>query len=308
MLAFSRLLWVPGGLFATALLASYAFHVLRETGTGRDDVPGFQEFDHPGEFMAALYRAGLGLVLVAVPWVLYDAARVLLGFGTAHGPSASDPLGIVAIAAGLAWSPIALVITGVGSPLRSIIDPFHAARVAWRVGPGLWLVVAPFWLAAGGWFALGSLAEWLTEATNVWILPGVVLEPVRVALAMIAARALGLLVRAHGADVGWGDADEWTDPALGGTRPLEAAPFVGSQDAPAPPPMEPIELPEESFAPREEFREYQPGADVVALELPEEARRIVRVPEAPTRPPTVSDDLVSEDDFLDGLGLGAKKP
>lgn len=173
-----------------------------------------------------------------------DAAAATTLDDPAPKPASRSPLvPILLVVLGALIVPMSLIASALQTPLLVTVNPAVMIGYALKLG-------RDYLLLAG--FCLGAAAAALVLRTGVQLVVGggflsrLPANLVTLAAAFVAFRAIGLLVRSRGDDLGYGHADFYLVRVLG-----EATPRYGVREAspvePAPPPALPIS-PAEAFA------------------------------------------------------------
>ena len=282
-LLFSLATLLRAGGLVRGLLLAYCFHLTRWTALGHDDVPGAADFRGFFEdVVGPLTRFVLATVWVTAPLVI-----LLWGF---HTP-ASPIVIAVFVLAGLALVPISFLASAIDTPLRHVINPLLLGAYAVKLGAD-YLGLLAFCAVAGGLhFALSVASGYLSNNFLVHLF----VNCAQLVFPFAFFRALGLLLRARGDDLGWGRPEDYLVPVLGehvkpeaghlvsmpgralglaATAALaderavatggghhldqgEVLPIEMNEPAPRRPALEPVELPDDE----------QPGASQAPLEL-----------------------------------------
>lgn len=279
-----HLMGAPGRMFSGVLVIGWLFRCADETGRGRREIPGMHDAEDFFSLARAAQHATLPFFIGAGPWLVWSGLRNALGFGPSH---AADPIGWLAIAVGALWTPLALVLVVVGSSYASVMNPAHIWRAGRTFSGDLTRIAVPFWACVAAFLGLGLAADAVTDATNIFVLPHLVIAPARLYLALVGARVLGTLLYARGGELGYGRIEDWTDPALGTLEPLETRQIVESTEAVAPAPVEPIELPE---LPKPVFHRASAAPEIA---------------QTPAHEP--ADDLMPEEEFMRLVDAGTKR-
>lgn len=244
MAAFGIALYAIGAVglhrFASALLVSYLFLVVRVSALGKHDVPDADDFTHVADLAATLGKAVLAFVLSVVPAAAYVFVAEKVNPQGWFGHF-DEPLLWVALLLGLLWTPVAMMFAAIQSPIATIVNPLSALQVVRVLRVDYVLLLAVFW----GLMLVSQVVDVFGAvfAANlpVPILGGVIARSVGMYVPLVGARAVGLLLYARGPEFGYGQADENLEPALGDELPpLESA--TGRRPPPpvaAAPPLEP---------------------------------------------------------------------
>ena len=198
---------IGGGGIARGLLVAYLFHITRWTSLGNEEIPGANEFRG---FFEDVVASGTRLFLATI-WVTAPVVLMLWA-----GETPAEPLFIVVAATlGLAIVPISLLASAVATPLRQILNPLVLGGYAWKLGSDYLL------LLVFGAFAL--LVQYVLTGARGALeggrVVGLLFSIVEMALPFAFFRALGLLLRARGDDLGYGPERDYLDPVLGQAKP-----------------------------------------------------------------------------------------
>jgi tetratricopeptide (TPR) repeat protein len=246
-------LWIIGtgalGTFlAEGLVLAILFHVTTSTARGEDT------FHAPGDFrgffediLGPIFRAAFASIWAFGPVVAYVLFRRGNFFRNGDllqptGPEAAVVL--LLLLAGTFLFPMALLAGAVGAPLRYLLNPLVVIGYALKLGRD-YVLVAVFALAISLFeSALLSLLLWVDRAVAI---PGVVQYTILLYPPLMLFRALGLLVRARGDELGYGGEEQYLVPVLDELQPepqQEAPAEIAA--SPAPPVPAEIELPHET--------------------------------------------------------------
>ena len=200
--------YINAAIFARGLLLAYLFHVTRTSALGHEDYPGAADF-------RGLFEDILGplcrLVLATV-WV--TAPLIILSWGL-RGPAPWPIIALVCLL-GFALVPISMLASAIGTPFSTVVNPLALGAYALKLGRDyLWLV--GFSAATGGLYV-----GWLAFADH-YLADTFIVRVLVSAAALIVPfaffRALGLLLRARGDDLGWGRREDYLVNVLGEVRP-----------------------------------------------------------------------------------------
>jgi hypothetical protein len=195
-----------GGI-ARGLLVAYLFHVTRWTSLGHQEIPGAHEFRG---FFEDVVAPGTRLFLATI-WV--TAPVILLLWA---GETPADVLFVVVAATlGLTIVPISLLASSVATPLAQILNPLVLGGYAWRLGGDYLLLLVFCGFALLVQFILVGIGRALSASTGM----GVFISIAEMWLPFALFRALGLLLRARGDDLGYGSERDYQDPVLGAAAP-----------------------------------------------------------------------------------------
>lgn len=171
-----------------------------------------------------------------------EAARIAAG--EPPPPPARGPLvPVLLVLLGVLVVPISLIASSLNTPLVVTMNPVVLVGYALRLGRDYLLLVA---------FCLGAAATALLLRSAAQLVAGGILSRLpanlmTLVVAFVAFRAIGLLVRARGADLGYGHEDFYLVPVLGDAEPRyvvpearaaepETVPPQAAQESPAPDP------------------------------------------------------------------------
>jgi hypothetical protein len=131
--------------------------------------------------------------------------------------------------------PISLIASALNTPLLVTVNPVVLVSYAVKLGRDYLLLVAFCICAAAATLALRTAVHLIAGAGFLSRLPNNVLT---LAVAFVAFRGIGLLVRARGDDLGYGHEEFYLVPVLGDAQPRhvvrEAKPVVEPEAAPPP--------------------------------------------------------------------------
>ena len=214
-LACALVLWIfglaglLGGLFGMGIALAVCFHVTTSTARGQDelrdagDFRGFFE-DVLGPVFRALF-AGIWIYGPIAIWFIRT------------GDLPPMWLGLIMLAFGVFFFPMALLAGAIGAPIRHLLNPLVVMGYPLRLG-------RDYALLAG--FALCvSLTDSLLLRTMEVVdagalhLPTVLQDLVLLLPALMLFRAMGLLVRVRGDELGYGGESAYLVPVLGALRP-----------------------------------------------------------------------------------------
>jgi len=227
----SRWLGTMASFIANGVILAYLFHVTRYTARGHDDFPGADDFrGYFEDVVAPMFRLTMATIWVWAP------ALALIATDNA------SPLAIVALCTlGVLLVPISLLASAVGTPVIHAANPLVLGAYAIRLGVDYFYLLIFCVVATSLAIGFTALAD---QVFLLQLFGSIILMIVPFAF----FRALGLLLRARGDDLGYGAAEEYLVPVLGQRKPeagiVEALP-VPAQPAPAGPPQ-PLEIPAEA--------------------------------------------------------------
>jgi len=208
-------LWLLGlagllaGLFGMGIALAALFHVTSTTARGEDelhdagDFRGFFE-DVLGPVFRALF-AGL--------WI-YGPIEVYFFW---HGDLPPMWLGIVMLAFGVFLFPMALLAGAVGAPIQQLLNPLVIIGYPIRLGRD-YALLSGFALCVS---LCNSLLLKVMEAVDASVLrvPNVLQYTLLLMPALMLFRAMGMLVRVRGDELGYGGESAYLVPVLGKLRP-----------------------------------------------------------------------------------------
>ena len=148
------------------------------------------------------------------------------------------PIALVLL--GVAIAPMSLLASALKTPLSIAANPIVLIGYAAKLGKDYALLV--------GFCLVIVVLGWLTGIVghlgfSAPLLGSALTSFEKLALAFVAFRGIGLLVRARGAELGYGGEEAYMVPALGETQPRGTLPPPAPrEEAPPRPPPEPIEL------------------------------------------------------------------
>ena len=212
--ACAAVLWLFGmagllaGYFGWGIVLAVCFHVTRMTARGEDELRDAGDFQGFWEnVVGPIFRASLAGLWAYGPLLAFAWARRTIDF---HGGDLA--VAILLLAAGLFLFPMALLAGALTAPLYQMLNPLFVAGHAAKLG-------RDYALLAG--FALAiSLAESLTLALFSYLpTPDILLYTALLLPALMLFRAMGVLVRTRGDELGYGGAESYLEPVLGRLRP-----------------------------------------------------------------------------------------
>jgi tetratricopeptide (TPR) repeat protein len=226
-----------GGLFAFGLVLAVMFHVTTSTAKGED------QFSTPGDFRG-FFEDIIGPVfriLVASVWAWAPTVAFVIwrGGGIFRDGNLMQPTGsgaavvLLLLLAGTFLYPMALLAGALGAPLYYLLNPLVVIGYAIRLGRD-YLLIALFCMAV-------SIAESILLGVlnfldgNVVLLPNLAQYFALLFPPLMLFRAMGLLVRARGDELGYGGENSYLVPILGDRQP------DAQLSPPAPPPLEQTE-------------------------------------------------------------------
>ena len=210
----------PGTALAAALgagaLLTGLLLVVRDGAAGGDDLPALADLHGlRADLLLPLLRALLAGLWVAGPpllWLAGSPAALgeLLLDGIVPEPEAGPALLLLL---GALLFPLALAAAALRRPLAQVVNPLAAVLVALKLGSDFWLASLSFVACA-----VASAAVW-GEATAFFAqhpIPFAYLWATVTGLyfQFAAFRALGLLARVRGDDLGAGTAEDFLEPVL----------------------------------------------------------------------------------------------
>lgn len=213
-------LWLIGkagplaGYFGWGIALAICFNVTRRTVAGEDelrdagDFVGF--FEH---VIVPLLRASLAAVWAYGPLLAFLIAKHSMPDDLA-GPDKA--IAVLLLAGGVFLFPMSLMAGALSCPLYQMLNPLVVIGYAVKLGRD-YALLAGFALAC-------SLAESLLFATLGVIdqglgIPDALLYTAMLLPALMLFRAMGLLVRARGDELGYGGEASYLVPVLGRLRP-----------------------------------------------------------------------------------------
>lgn len=214
-------------LIADGILIAFMFHVVRHTAKGHDDLAD------PGDFrgffedvLGPIFRCLIASVWAWAPFIAYvmiHEGGFFIGAAEALNlRNLSGPLPVMLLLGGTLLFPMSLLAGALEVPLLQQLNPLLVIGYAIRLG-------RDYWLVSGFCIAVSIAESLLLRALNfidlqLFGLPNVVFYFVLLFPPFMMFRALGLLVRARGDELGYGGQDSFLEPVLGQTLP---ATFLG---------------------------------------------------------------------------------
>jgi hypothetical protein len=284
-----------GVLVSSCVLAAACFAMLRASARGNNDFELFDSTDLFNDLLAPGFKGLLAFLIVFAPAGLYAAVR-LHGFSGEAGDAvmrvALDPVLWLALLAGIAWAPMAVMFAASGGGVLSMLNPIEVVRAASRLGPSYIVAIGVLCALTIPWLLAMGVGT-LISAIPIPFIPRIIDYTLACYVPFIAVRVLGLLLYTHGDEVGYGVPGDYLVSVLPGVEPrgvVQEEPAAAAA-VPKVDKYKPIELPDEPEAPavtappearREALRELDPSAlpsleRFNAIELPEE-------PEAQPKP------------------------
>lgn len=208
-------------IFACGVVLAVLFHITTSTAKGED------EFRSAGDFrgffedvVGPYFRASLAAVWSWGPIVAYVFWRRAVFFkdGDLQNPAGPEALVLLLLLFGGTFLfPMSLLAGALGTPMLQLLNPVVVIGYAVRLGRDYALLsVFCFAISLTESFTLGTL---LFIDEKIIGLPNVVIYTVLLLPAMMMFRAMGMLVRARGDELGYGGADTYLVPVLGDRRP-----------------------------------------------------------------------------------------
>ena len=214
-------IWLMGkagllaGYFGFGVVLAVCFHVTRSTARGEDqlrDAGDFRGFFE--DVIGPLLRASFAGVWAYGPLVAFLFWKHALPQDLSRGDTA---IAVLLLAAGVFLFPMALLAGALSSPLLQVLNPMVVIGYAVKLG-------RDYALLAG--FALAiSIADSIVLAVigaidRVVGVPDVLEYTLLLLPALMLFRAMGLLVRARGDELGYGGDSSYLVPVLGRLRPM----------------------------------------------------------------------------------------
>ncbi len=232
-------------LIADGIVIAFLFHVVRHSAKGHDDLAD------PGDFrgffedvLGPIFRCLAASVWAWGPFIAYvmlhEGGFFVGSVAALNLRTIAGPIPILLLLGGTLLFPMSLLAGALEVPLLQQLNPLLVIGSAVRLGRDYWLL-SGFCLAV-------SITESMLRAVLGFIdvhllgLPDVVFYFVLLFPPLMMFRALGLLVRARGDELGYGGVDSFLEPALGATLPAVA---LESNQEPLAPERTAIEIPDE---------------------------------------------------------------
>jgi hypothetical protein len=222
----AAVLWLLGlagllaGFFGFGIVLAVCFHVTKSSAEGED------EFRDTGDFLGffegvlgPVFRASLAGIWAYGPALAFMIwrGRLLQGGSLAELHGASYAIALLLLALGVFLFPMALLTGALSSPLQRILNPMVVIGYALKLG-------RDYALLAG--FALAiSLTDSLLLAIfdqldqRVIRVPTVLQFFLLLLPPLMLFRAMGILVRVRGDELGYGGESGYLVPVLGKLRP-----------------------------------------------------------------------------------------
>ena len=255
-----QILWHLGGLVGDGVALAYLFQIVRHTAAGHDDVPAPEDFrDLFEDVVSPLFRSIFAAAWLVAPLLIW---RIASGHSPFREGAWDDPIPfsftpIALLTLGAFVYPMSITLGALGGRMISMLDPRAILGGIARLGRD-YQAAALFCLGCAAGTAL--IASGGDKLFSILPLPfsGYLTSIASFYLPFAAFRALGLLVRARGDELGYGGSDAYRVPLLEAQPRHEIKPPER-----APPLLQP--------APREESAPLSPAPrETVArgLELP----------------------------------------
>lgn len=209
-------------LVADGLVIALMFHVVRHTAMGHDDLTD------PGDFrgffedvLGPLMRCLVASVWTWGPFVAYvvfhEGGFFVGSFDALHLREITGPLPVLLLLGGTLLFPMSLLAGALDLPIIQLLNPLIVVGHAFRLGRDYWLL------------SLFCMAVSVTESILLKVLgfidlhllglPDLVFYFVLLFPPLMMFRALGLLVRARGDELGYGGVESFLEPVLGKVAP-----------------------------------------------------------------------------------------
>ncbi len=197
------------GLFGMGLLVAVLFHVTTSTARGEDELRDSGDFRGFFEDVAGpMLRAALA------GWWAYGP---LLAYLYWRRDLSITPAAVLLLAAGIFLAPMALLVGAAGTPALQILNPLVVIGYTVKLGRD-YALLAGFALAV-------SLCESLLLAilqgldAHLTHVPDALRDLALLLPPFMLFRAMGLLLRARGDELGYGGEEAYLVPVLGRLRP-----------------------------------------------------------------------------------------
>jgi hypothetical protein len=255
------------GLFGLGVIVAHLFHVVRHAAAGGDDFPSPDEFRGLfDDVLGPLLRialAGLWLVLPLLAWRLGNEHPLSAFFEALFGWGSVPLVPLVIFVVSALLLPMGLIASALKTQLRNVLLPAHLVLGPARLGVDYWLLSLFSLLCA-----LAGL--WAVHRTQTFFLhhplplSSLLVTLVGLYPAFVAFRAMGLLVRSRGDELGWGSPSDYLEPVLDAEPAVRLSAVTGRPHPVA------IDLDEASVSPLHAQPEPEAGPapyTVGALEL-----------------------------------------
>jgi hypothetical protein len=219
-------LWLLGlagllaGFFGFGIALAVCFHVTRTSAEGED------EFREAGDFLGffegvlgPVFRASLAAIWAYGPIVAFMIwrGRLLEGGSVAELHGANYAVALLLLAVGVFLFPMALLTGALSSPLQQILNPMVVIGYAVKLG-------RDYALLAGFALAISLTDSFLMAVLDqidqrVLSLPTALEYFVLLLPPLMLFRAMGMLVRVRGDELGYGGESGYLVPVLGKLRP-----------------------------------------------------------------------------------------
>jgi hypothetical protein len=217
-LACAVVLWILakggplGAYFGFGIVLAVCFHVTRLTTLGEDslrDAGDFRGFFE--DVIGPIVRASF-----AAFWAYGPVLAFLLWKRTLDLSRGETAFAVLLLAAGVFLFPMALLAGALSSPILHVLNPMVVIGYATRLGRD-YALLAGFAVAISLCDSL--LLAILSGLEHVIAIPDVVEYTLLLLTALMLFRAMGLLVRARGDELGYGGEASYLVPVLGRLRP-----------------------------------------------------------------------------------------
>ncbi|MCA1829036.1 MAG: hypothetical protein ABR567_06425 [Myxococcales bacterium] len=204
-----------GAYFGFSIVLAVCFHVTRLTARGEDtlrDAGDFRGFFE--DVIGPIFRASLAAVWAYGPLVAFLVLRHALPQDLSRGETA---VAVLLLAGGIFLFPMALLAGALSSPLLHALNPVVVIGYATRLGRD-YALLAGFALAISLFDSL--VLAIVTGLDQIVVIPDVAEYTLLLLPALMLFRAMGLLVRARGDELGYGGDSSYLVPVLGRLRPM----------------------------------------------------------------------------------------
>ncbi len=284
-----------GGLIGFGVMLAYLFQIVRHTAAGHDDVPAPEDFHNIfDDVIGPSFRALLASMWFLAPpmiWI-YENAHSLRDVLAFDEIVPITPLPVALMLLGALLYPMSIIIGALRGPMYAMLNPIAVIGGALRLGSDYWRC-SLFCLACS--FGGGLVSAGCDALFDRVPIPfsGFLGAAISLYLPFVSFRALGLLVRARGDELGYGGGDAYRVAILDASprhevKPVEIASGSAHERLYAPIELGPMMHPMEIQAVAESAAEL--GTPTPQLEFEEERKA---APGAVALPETVDAQLPS---------------
>ncbi len=218
-----------GGFIGFGVVLAVCFHVAKSSAGGED------EFREAGDFrgfledvLGPVFRASLAAIWAYGPALAFVVwrARLFEGGTPADLHGVSYAFALVLLAIGVFLFPMALLAGALAAPLHQIMNPLVVIGYALKLGRD-YAILAGFALAVS--LTDSILLSAFAAIDNVVAVPTLLQDFVLFLPPLMLFRAMGMLVRARGDELGYGGGSGYLVPVLGRLHPRTEQPAIVPQ-------------------------------------------------------------------------------